>query len=156
MALSGNLTKDEMNNLLSSHYIARLGCCENGKPYIVPVTYAYDPFMQDIFGVSGEGMKMQIIRRNPRVCIEVESIKDIANWQSVIAWGEMEELNGADARNTLHEFVKKVTSLINDENDMQVKFLRDISYSGGEGKAGVVVYRIRIKEWTGKFERLRQ
>lgn len=153
MTLSGNLTNEEIEQLLTSQYIARLGCCDKGKPYIVPVTYAFIPSKKEFIGVSAEGLKINMIRNNPIVCLEIEKIQDIANWQSVIAWGNFEEIKGADARNVLHDFVKHVTSLINDENTIQVKFLRDISFSSSEDKSDFIVYRIRVSEITGKFEK---
>lgn len=156
MTVSGNLTNEEIDELFNSQYIARLGCCEDGKPYIVPITFAFDSVSKDVIGVSDEGMKMEMVRNNPHVCVEVEQIQDIANWKSVIAWGDLEELSGADARNALHHFVRTVTALVNNENSVQVKFLRDISYSSPETPADFVVYRIRIKERSGKFEKMKE
>ena len=39
------------------------------------------------------GMKIEIMRKNPNVCFEVDEMKSFTNWKSVIAWGEYQELS---------------------------------------------------------------
>jgi nitroimidazol reductase NimA-like FMN-containing flavoprotein (pyridoxamine 5'-phosphate oxidase superfamily) len=42
-------------------------------------------------------MKLRMMRAHPNVCLQVERITDITNWESVIAWGMFEELHGDEA-----------------------------------------------------------
>ena len=91
----GQLSLPEIENLLHNQVIARIGCHTNGHTYIVPVTYAYDGAA--IFGYSPEGLKLTMMRENPKVCVEVDHVDDPANWRSVIAHGIFEELSGAAA-----------------------------------------------------------
>jgi uncharacterized protein len=53
----------------------------------VPVTYAFH--RGDIYGHSGVGMKVRMMRANPHVCFEVDRVVSQSNWQSVIAWGHL-------------------------------------------------------------------
>src|SRR6185437_12597377 len=94
-AMIGELSLSEIENLLHTEVIARIGCHTDGHTYIVPVTYAYDG--DAIFGYSPEGMKLTMMRENPRVCVEVDHIDDPATWRSVIAHGIFQELSGAAA-----------------------------------------------------------
>ena len=86
----GTLTDAQMDKLLSMQAIGRIGYHDGRKSYITPVTYAYNG--KYIYGQSNEGLKLSIMRKNPYVCFEVDAILNMANWESVTAWGHFEEL----------------------------------------------------------------
>lgn len=92
----GELSDEEIDNLLRSEVIGRIGCHAESRTYIVSVTYAFDG--DSIIGHTSEGLKTQIMRINPHVCFEVAKVENMANWQSAIVWGVFEELQGYDAR----------------------------------------------------------
>lgn len=92
----GELTSEQIERLLRSECICRIGCHAEGTTYVVPVTYAYNG--HSFFCHSAEGMKTRLMRRNPEVCVEVDRMEDIANWRSVIARARFVELQGAEAR----------------------------------------------------------
>ena len=85
----GNLTNPEIEDLLLSNVIARIGCHAYGVTYVVPTCYAYDG--EFVYCHSEEGMKIDMMRQNPAVCFEVDSLDSMANWKSLIAWGKFEE-----------------------------------------------------------------
>jgi uncharacterized protein len=144
-----SIQKQIIEKMLDSHYIGRIACSEGNKPYIVPITYCYDNDTNCIISHSGEGKKIEMLRRNPLVCFEMEEIKDINNWQSVIAWGYFEELHGPDARNALHKLVERLRTFFQDDNHSHIKSLQEMSHSKvSEGKH--IVYRIRLNEITGR------
>lgn len=73
---------DEIHRMISSESFAHLGCSHNGTPYVVPINYAFlDP---DIYIYTTEGKKSEILNSNPRVCLQIENIKDRTDWRSVI------------------------------------------------------------------------
>ena len=86
----GELTNIQIQNILTSQVIGRIGCTDGMQPYIVPVTFTYDG--KYIYGQSNEGKKMKILRKNPKVCFEVDVMTDMRNWQSVLLFGIFEEL----------------------------------------------------------------
>ena len=88
----GNLTSHEIEQLLQSQILGRIGCHAEGKTFVVPIAFAYDG--KYLYGHSKEGMKVDMMRRNPKVCFEVDKMENMANWQSVIVQGEYEELFG--------------------------------------------------------------
>ena len=53
----GELTSDEIDELLRTEAIGRIGCYAFGQPYVVPVTYAYDG--DSVYGHSREGLKLR-------------------------------------------------------------------------------------------------
>lgn len=65
-----------------------LGCSVDDQPYIVPVHFAYDD--RRIYIYTTEGKKTDMIRKNPRVCLQVENVKDNRNWKSVLITGRAE------------------------------------------------------------------
>lgn len=86
----GMLSKDQILHVLQSQIVGRIGCYADNEMYIVPVTYAYHK--DYLYAHSKEGLKVQMMRKNPRVCFQVDCIENMANWRSVILWGEYEEL----------------------------------------------------------------
>ena len=90
----GELNEIQINNILSSQVIGRLACSDGNYPYIIPLTYTFDGSF--IYGQVLEGKKLDIMRKNPNVCFQVDSILDIYNWQSVILYGRFEEQLGED------------------------------------------------------------
>jgi nitroimidazol reductase NimA-like FMN-containing flavoprotein (pyridoxamine 5'-phosphate oxidase superfamily) len=91
----GELNDSQMISILSSQALGRLACTDGEHPYIVPLTYTYDG--EYIYGQTSEGTKLEILRKNPNVCFEVDRLTDMRNWQSVIAYGTFEELKAKEA-----------------------------------------------------------
>src|SRR4029077_17430919 len=86
----GTLNSEETETLLHSQIIGRIACHIDEKMYIVPISYAYDG--EFVYALTKEGMKINIMRQNPSVCLEVEDIPDLGNWKTVLCWGQYEEL----------------------------------------------------------------
>ncbi|WP_206613691.1 pyridoxamine 5'-phosphate oxidase family protein [Mycolicibacterium elephantis] len=106
----GTLAPDEIEELLSTEAVGRIGCIHEGRPYVVPVCYVY----QDgaVYGHTTEGMKWQAMRAHPDVCFEVEHVDTLNDWRSVIAWGRVEELDGADAEHGLRLLIDRLMPLL--------------------------------------------
>ena len=72
-AMIGELTSEQIEHLLQTQAIGRIGCHANGITYIVPVSYVYHD--NRVYGHSDEGLKLRLARANPEVCFEVERIE---------------------------------------------------------------------------------
>lgn len=148
----GKLNADQIEEVLKHQVIGRIGCHADDITYIVPVSYAYDG--EYIYGHTFEGMKVNMMRKNPKVCFQADKMKDkdMANWQSVIAWGEFEELQQPDERRlALQKLNERMLPLISSETmhlSTQWPFLPEDADS-----IKGIVYRIRLKEKTGRFEK---
>ena len=146
----GELNEMQIKNVLLSQAVGRLGCTDGKKPYISPVTYAYDG--KDIIGQTKEGLKLKIMRKNPNVCFQVDIMSDMANWQSVLVFGTFYELTGKEAQkardylfnhvlplmtsSTIHPHQHEVTGKVDDDNRIKP-----------------IMYCIKITEKTGRFEK---
>jgi hypothetical protein len=106
----GTLSQAEIEQLLQTEVVARLGCHAGGRTYIVPVTYAYDG--EGLLIQSADGQKLRMMYQNPWVCVEVDHIENLANWRSVIAWGRFEELLGDHATAALGRLRARLEPLI--------------------------------------------
>lgn len=68
----------------------RLGCASDNQPYVVPIYFAYEPYQ--LYGFATFGRKIEWMRKNPKVCVEVDEVVDHYQWMSVIATGRYQEL----------------------------------------------------------------
>jgi nitroimidazol reductase NimA-like FMN-containing flavoprotein (pyridoxamine 5'-phosphate oxidase superfamily) len=146
----GQLNNKQIEHLIYSLIIGRLGCHADAKTYIVPITYAYDGTY--IYGHTKEGLKIEMMRKNPKVCFEVEAIENMSNWRSVIAWGEFEELKTPDQReNGMRKLMDVVMPLMTGETTINNP-ITDSHENYIEAMKGVV-YRIKLTEKTGRYEK---
>src|SRR5438876_837649 len=106
----GKLNETEIDNLLVSQSLGRIGCTDGDQPYIVPVTYFYNG--KNIIGQTKEGMKLDIIRKNPNVCFEVDVMASMNNWQSVVVSGTFHELAGEEAEKARKFLFRHVLTLM--------------------------------------------
>lgn len=139
----GTLDEEQIDHLLRSETVGRIGVHADGRTYVVPTTYVYDG--DAIYGHAAEGMKVRMMRANRSVCFEVDHIDDMSNWRSVIAWGTYEELSGDVATAAMNLLRSRLAPLTSSET------------AGPAGRAArdglEVAYRIRLNERTGRFEK---
>jgi uncharacterized protein len=86
------LTAIECSELLVRSDVGRLACARHDQPYIVPIHFSFDPADQCLYAFSTVGQKVQWMRENPKVCVEVEEISDKDHWTTVVILGRYAEL----------------------------------------------------------------
>ncbi len=102
--------KNEIEDILSSAMVGRLGTCAHGIPYITPMNFTYDKETSKIFlHCANEGRKLENIRINQTVCFEVEEVTSVLvkqptcassiAYRSVILFGSIKILTDLDAKN---------------------------------------------------------
>jgi len=84
------MNAQECRDLLARLGTGRLGCARNNQPYVVPIYFAYEP--DRLYGFSTVGQKIEWMRENPLVCVEVDEVRAHNQWTSVIVLGRYEEL----------------------------------------------------------------
>ena len=145
----GTLPPQQIEEVLKTQILGRLGCCYNGETYIVPISYAYDGTF--IYCHTHEGKKAEMLRKNPKVCFEVDELKDMSNWKSVITQGIFEEIKGRKERNAamqtlLNRYLPIMSSITTHLGEHWPFHPDDITDIKG------IVFRIAIKEKSGRFE----
>jgi uncharacterized protein len=84
------MTEEECRTVLLRSWLGRLACSRDDQPYIVPIYFTYEP--DYIWVLTTLGQKIEWMRSNPKVCIEIDEIKDDSHWVSVVASGRYQEL----------------------------------------------------------------
>lgn len=144
-----NLKTKESIHLLRVNYIGRLAFISQGNPYVVPITYYYDETSNSILGYSAEGHKINAMRKNRSVSLEVDEITSVNNWQSILAHGVFEELQGSEAKFLLHRFAQGVKNIIIRKEKTVPKSISEFS-SKLDSPQAPIVFRIQIFKITGK------
>ena len=146
----GELTEVQINNLLASQVVGRMACTDGKRPYIVPVIYVFDG--KYIYGQSREGMKLNMLWNNPEVCFEVDTMTDVANWQSVVVYGKFEELAGEVADHERRYLFNRVMPIMT--TSVVHAHQHDVTTEMDDSnRIKQVMYRITIREKTGRYER---
>lgn len=146
----GKLNETEIENLLLSQSVGRIGYTDGKRPYITPVTYVYDG--ENIIGQTKEGMKLEIIRKNANVCFEVDVMTSMNNWQSVVASGKFQELAGKEAEKAREYLFEHVLTLMTGSCIHQHQ--HDVTGKVDDGnRIKPIMYQIKIKQTTGRFEK---
>ncbi len=88
------LPAEQIEELLRTAIVGRIASSHPSepRPYLVPLAYGYDG--NAIYAHTGPGTKLTYMRANPLVTIEVDSAEASDHWQSVVAEGTFEELDG--------------------------------------------------------------
>ncbi len=146
----GKLEEHEIERVLRRQIFGRIGCHANDITYIVPISYAYDGTY--IFGHTYEGMKIRMMRENPKVCFEVDIMENMANWKSVIAWGEFEELIDPEERKRAIQILLDRTLPIITSSTVRITPYWPFPPTDLNEVEGIV-YRIKLNEKTGRFEK---
>ena len=148
----GRLRDDEIEELLLSSVMGRLGCNDGEKMYVVPINYVYDG--KYMIAHSQIGMKLEMMRKNPNVCFEVDEVKDFTNWKSVIAWGEYQELVAERERYAAMKlFVDRMLRMKISETAAPPELSEQRVHPRSPGNIRPVIYRILLSEKTGRFEK---
>ena len=135
------LSEAEARNLIAAGKIGRLGCVDNGEPYVVPINYVFEGV--SIYSHSLPGRKIEILRTHPRDCIQVDEIENDFEWRSVIAFGTFEEIRvPSDRRSILGKLLTRFPKL----TPVEAVMAQDA------GAPDSVVFCIRIDRITGVAE----
>ena len=148
----GKLSIQEIEEVLKENVLGRIGCNDGTKNYVVPISYVYDG--NHIMAHSLEGMKIEMMRKNPDVCFEVDMINDFADWKSVIAWGRFEELTDElERHNIMKLFVDRMLHLKISETSATPEIVKERNHSHTKD-VNPVIYRIQLTEKSGRFEKV--
>ena len=84
------LSESECLLMLGLNRVGRLACSREGRPYVVPINYAYAD--KRLYAFSMPGKKIDWLRANPLASVVVEAKEEKRGWRSVVVDGLFEEL----------------------------------------------------------------
>lgn len=144
VVLIQELSSQASLDLLARTRLGRLACSQGGQPYIVPVYFAYAD--HSLYGFTTVGKKVEWMRANPLVCVEVDEVVSPERWTSVLAFGRYEELPDAPEWRSARAFAHKL--LQRSCMWWEPAYARTI-LGGAQRPLVPVFYRIHIVQTTG-------
>jgi nitroimidazol reductase NimA-like FMN-containing flavoprotein (pyridoxamine 5'-phosphate oxidase superfamily) len=136
------VSQEECRVVLQRSRFARLACARRDQPYVVPISVYVDG--EYLYSFSTVGQKIDWMRANPKVCVELDDIEDESHWTTVLVFGRYEELTDApadrDARNRARELMEQRREF----------WLPAAAKLPSAEHPTPVVYRIRIDRLTGR------
>jgi len=136
-----DLDREDINALLSRVHYGHLGLSDEGRPYVLPIDFAYGK--PGIYFYTTEGMKTDIIEKNAMVCLQVEDIRSDVDWESVIVTGTAEQLTSEDEIDAAMKLIKELNPNLSPA--WSIRWLDDQVRSNV-----AVVYRITPEIVTGR------
>jgi nitroimidazol reductase NimA-like FMN-containing flavoprotein (pyridoxamine 5'-phosphate oxidase superfamily) len=136
----------ECRTVLAGTNLARLACALNNQPYIVPIHVEFqDPFL---YGFATLGQKIEWMRQNPMVCLEIDDITTDREWTSVVVFGRYEELPDTPE----HAYPRSVAERLFQKHPVwwepaSVPLV-------GQRQRAPIVFRIELMRMTGRRARL--
>lgn len=140
--------RNEIFTILSHCDVLRIGFSGNGEyPYIVPVAFGYkivDDSIIIYYHGAKEGLKTDLLRKNPKVCIEADTCngyvqKDntfTCEYESIIGFGDAETVTG-DERFEGLDLIMEHCGFNAREYNMKVAEITG-------------VFKVTVHEFTGK------
>jgi len=144
-----NLEEKEIEYILENNYIGQLGYIFNNTPFVIPITYFFDKEKNAIICYSGDGHKMNAMRKNPTVSMLVSDVENVTNWKSVLVHGKFEQHFGSDAKAYLHKFSLGIKDIILEKEHSKANFISDFSSKIYKDDIPAV-FLINIEAITGK------
>lgn len=149
----GKLNNSEIDQVLAHNIVGRIGCTDGKRVYIVPVNYAFN----DTYIVvhSQEGMKVDMMRKYPHICFQVDEMISLTNWRSVIVWGDYEEVTDPKEKYYAMKFlISRLSRQTVSETAGIAEMHQELAMEHPPTNViRPILYRIRIQEKTGRFER---
>jgi nitroimidazol reductase NimA-like FMN-containing flavoprotein (pyridoxamine 5'-phosphate oxidase superfamily) len=144
-----DLTPAQCEELLAKNHYAHLGCIDDGKPYVVPITYVYKSGY--IYGFSLEGHKIDVMRKNPEICVQVEHVDAADSWKSVMCWGKFEEITDAKGMQDAKLLIAGMhgQSMMKNQQPPVTPLIKNLQQKIDES----VAYRMKPERMTGRAEK---
>ena len=138
------LNAAECEEILARSEVARLACSRHDQPYIVPIHFSFDAARTCLYAFSTVGQKIDWMRQNPKVCVEIEEVADKNHWTTVLAFGRYEEMNDSPADSAARKAAEQLFS------KRPEWWLPAAAKVGSSERHAMVVYRIQIDRMTGR------
>ena len=134
------LSQAECEALLSRHHVGRLAFSFRDRVDIQPIHYVYSDGL--LFGRTSEGAKIVTLEHNRWLAFEVDEIRGMFDWESVVVQGRFERLGDErtkTGREAAERAVDRLRTLVPDTfaNDDPASFR-------------TVLFQVHVLEMTGR------
>lgn len=135
-----------LDEIMKKAQVCRLGVSYESMAYIFPMSFGYADRVL-YFHSGPEGLKLMILRENPKACFEVEIDTKVipsahgCNWtmryQSVIGFGEVEFIEDLEGK-------RKALQIIMQQYGDDLKMVENAELSG------ITLFKLVVSTMTGK------
>jgi nitroimidazol reductase NimA-like FMN-containing flavoprotein (pyridoxamine 5'-phosphate oxidase superfamily) len=139
-------SKEEIESVIQKSLVCRLGMDDEDGPYIVPLSFGYADGCL-FFHSAKEGRKLNILRRNNKVCFEVDMVGEMVRGDKACDWGmKFESVIGFGKAFIVEDALSKKAAL-----DVIMSHYSAGSFEYDEKKLDrTVVIKVEIESMTGK------
>lgn len=138
-----------IEEILLTSEICRLGFIDNNRPYILPFNYGYlDGFIY--IHCAKEGKKIDLIKENNIVCIEIEQIAKIEQYEKACKWATTyRSVIGYGKTEIISDYEQKRAGLDVIMKHNGANASHDLNYEKSQVDA-ILILKVTITEITGK------
>ena len=132
--------------IIKKAVVCRLGMVNGNKPYLVPLCFGYNDHVLYFHGAL-KGQKIDLIRKNPNVCFEFDTVtetiesENACDWsikyQSVIGFGKAVFIEDSDEKR------KALSIIMAQYSEQQFQFPENMVKA-------TAVFKVEIESMTGK------
>ena len=139
------LNAAECRQVIAGGSLGRIACARDGQPYITPAFFHYEPGDEALYSFATPGQRVEWMRSNQKVCVEIERMVNDFNWSTVIIFGIYQELREADGHAAAR---KRAISLL--EHRRRWWLPGAVRVATEERPDEPVFHRIVISQMTGR------
>jgi len=138
--------KEEIEKILMQSHVCHLAMVDEDKPYLVPMNFGYSDGCL-FFHCAKQGRKIDLIKKNPNICFEVDELIRFKKAQIACDWGvEFKSVIGSGKAQFLEDSKEKKNAL-----NIIMSHYSDRSFEyPDEMLEKTLVIKVVIDEMTGK------
>ena len=139
-------SKEEIESVIKKALVCRLGMADESGPYIVPLSFGYREGSL-FFHSAKEGRKLDILRKNNKVCFEIDTDHEIVESEKACKWGmKYKSVIGFGNAFIIEDMESKKTAL-----DVIMGHYSGRSFEFEEKEMNrFVIIKVEIESMTGK------
>lgn len=155
MRISDKEIKDPeiLLEILNQSEVCRIALCDGGKPYLVPMNFAYSENKLYLHSATG-GRKIDILKENNNICFQMDIKTQMVRSENPCSWG-MKYLSviGSGKAHLIDDLSgkKEVLDIIMGKySQKSVKSSEKSFEYSDESLNNVLVIKVEVEEITGK------
>ncbi len=139
----------EIESIINRSDVCRIALCENNSPYIVPVCFGYRDNCLYFHSAAG-GKKIDIIKKNNRVCFEFDAHEGLIKSENLCDWDmKYHSVVGSGKAFFIADPEEKTRAL----NIITEHYSSDVHEYQKNSVDNVTVIKVEIENITGKKSR---
>jgi uncharacterized protein len=138
--------REDIENILRQSKVCRLAMVDGDKPYMVPMNFGYSDGCL-FFHCAKQGRKIDLIKKNPNICFEVDELIRLKKASLACDWGiDFKSVIGSGKAQLLEDSKEKIQAL----NAIMSQYSGKAFEYPDEMLGKTLVIKVVIEEMTGK------